>query len=139
MSFFLLIYLGNLGIIYIEDLGMKGGKDMSEKSFGGSLTMLVLALLEQGDKYGYQMIKELEMKSDGSFSMKEGTLYPILHGMENQGWVKSYSQTAENGRPRKYYRITRAGLRQLQQQKQEWEEYVAKVRKVMGGGLNAMG
>lgn len=112
---------------------------MSEKSFGGSLTMLVLALLEQGDKYGYQMIKELEMKSDGSFSMKEGTLYPILHGLENQGWVKSYSQTAENGRPRKYYRITRAGLRQLQQQKQEWEEYVAKVRKVMGGGLNAMG
>ena len=48
----------------------------------GSTTMLVLSLLKDGDKYGYEMIKELEKKSDETFSLKEGTLYPILHGLE---------------------------------------------------------
>ena len=56
----------------------------------GSTTMLILRLLETGDMYGYQMVRELELRSEGIFTLKEGTLYPILHTLENNGtmiWI----------------------------------------------------
>ena len=68
------------------------------------------------------MIAELDARSDHSFTWKEGTLYPILHGMEKDGAVKSYTREAPSGRTRKYYHITRKGLRLLEEQKREWTE-----------------
>lgn len=63
----------------------------------GSTTLLVLSLLSEGEKYGYQMIAELARRSDDTFQLKEGTLYPILHALEKEGRVKSFRQEAENG------------------------------------------
>ena len=74
----------------------------------GSTTLLVLSLLAEGEKYGYQMIQELAAKSDNTFQMKEGTLYPILHGLERDGCVEVLERVAD-GRTRRYYRLTGKG------------------------------
>ena len=93
--------------------------------------LLVLSLLESEDMYGYQMIVELERRSDRTFHMKEGTLYPVLKKLENAGAVTCYeSDTA--GRMRKYYRITPAGLAQLQEEKEAWRGYSHGIDAVLG-------
>ena len=99
----------------------------------GSGAMLVLKLLESGDMYGYQMIEELSRRSNQVFQMQEGTLYPILHGLEKEGAVKSYTKEADTGRTRKYYRITKKGLRALEEQKKEWVEFSEKVNAILAG------
>ena len=82
--------------------------------------LLVLGLLRGGDMYGYQMIVELERRSDQTFSMKEGTLYPVLHGMEKDGLVEVYEQAAPTGRMRKYYHLTQKGRAALKTETEEW-------------------
>lgn len=93
--------------------------------------LLVLSLLAGEDMYGYQMITELARRSQNVFSMKEGTLYPVLHGLEKQGYVEAYQQAAESGRMRKYYRITRSGRGCLVEEKQAWEAYESAVNAVL--------
>ncbi|MFM9279907.1 PadR family transcriptional regulator [Paenibacillus jiagnxiensis] len=97
----------------------------------GSTGTLILNLLNQQDRYGYELIKELERMSDGTFNLKEGTLYPILHGMETEKWLESYWEQAE-GRKRKYYRITDSGRQQLQEKRQEWRLFRTAVDRVLG-------
>ena len=99
----------------------------------GSTTLLVLSLLAEGEKYGYQMIAELVRRSDNTFQLKEGTLYPILHALEKEGRVKSFRREAENGRERKYYRITPTGLALLQDKAEEWRLFSEKVNAVVQG------
>ena len=99
----------------------------------GSTTMLILKLLESRDMYGYQMIEELEKKSQNVFKLKAGTLYPLLHTLEQQGMVESYEQTSERARQRKYYRITPKGKKTLQDKKLEWEAYASTVNRILGG------
>ena len=70
----------------------------------GSSTLLVLTLLESGDMYGYQMIEELSRRSNDAFQFQEGTLYPILHSLEERGEVRSYERESTAGRLRRYYR-----------------------------------
>ena len=77
----------------------------------GSTTLLILSLLSREELYGYQMITELSRRSDHTFERKEGTLYPILHGLEADGLVTVREKAAETGRMRKYYRITKKGLK----------------------------
>ena len=94
---------------------IKGGLYMNiQKELSkGSSSLLVLSVLGTGDMYGYQIIKEIEQRSEFVFSFKEGTLYPILHGFEQEGLVKSYWQDGERGKRRKYYHITDRGLKML--------------------------
>ena len=75
----------------------------------GSTAMLLLRLLEERDRYGYQMIEELSRRSNDAFQFQEGTLYPILHGLEKGKYLSGYQQQAPSGRMRKYYRLTRKG------------------------------
>ena len=105
---------------------MKADKNL----LSGSTTLLVLSLLAAGDKYGYEMIAELDARSDHTFTLKEGTLYPILHGLEKDGAVNSYTREASTGRTRKYYHITRKGLRRLEEQKREWTAFSQKVNAI---------
>lgn len=105
----------------------------------GSSSLLVLSVLESKDMYGYQIIKEIELRSEKVFSFKEGTLYPILHSFENNGYVKSYWDESEQGRKRKYYKITKKGLKVLQDSKDEWSAYSAAVGKVINGKAIALG
>ena len=104
----------------------------------GSGTMLILSLLEGGDMYGYQMIEELARRSSDLFQMKEGTLYPILHGLEKDKYLSSYQQEATSGRMRKYYRLTRKGKRLLDDKRAEWAAFQQGVNGVLSGGASAL-
>ena len=81
--------------------------------------------------YGYQMIVELARRSDHTFEMKEGTLYPVLHGLERDGLVEAYQQEAPTGRMRKYYHLTRKGGVMLKTEKEAWESYSHAVNAVL--------
>ena len=104
----------------------------------GSASLLVLSLLEKEDQYGYQIIRRLEERSRKVFSLQEGTLYPVLHKLENNGYITSYAQQAPTGRMRKYYRLTRRGRELLEEKKAEWEAFRQGVGDVLSGGANAL-
>ena len=107
----------------------------SEKNMiSGNTTMLVLRLLEAKDMYGYQIIEELSQKSEDIFQLKTGTLYPILHGLENDGMVTSYDSNAGNLRVRRYYRLTVKGKGLLAKKQEEWTAYTKAVSNIMDGG-----
>ncbi len=82
----------------------------------GSTTLLILSLLEEKDMYGYEMIDTLKGKSNNVFELKAGTLYPLLHSMEEKGWLTVYEQET-GGKMRKYYRITRDGKSSIRQKR----------------------
>lgn len=93
--------------------------------------LLVLSLLAGEDMYGYQMIVELARRSQNVFEMKEGTLYPVLHGLEKAGYVEAYQQEAPTGRTRKYYHLTRKGAAQLKTERETWHSYAGAVNAVL--------
>ena len=101
----------------------------------GGASMLVLALLKDQEMYGYQIIEELEKRSNNVFQMKAGTLYPLLHGLEKKGLLESYEEHADSARVRKYYRLTQKGKKFLQEKTDEWKEYSSAVSKILEGGL----
>lgn len=104
-----------------------------EKSLlSGSTPLLVLSLLKDGDKYGYEMIEELAKRSDDTFQLKEGTLYPLLHTLEKERFVTSYTKQTPGGRKRKYYRLTGDGLAQLEYKEKEWQLFSRTVNAVLG-------
>ena len=97
----------------------------------GSTSILVLSLLQKNEMYGYQIIKEMELKSSGVFSFKEGTLYPILHNLEEENLVESFWKDGENLRKRKYYRITKKGRGALKEKEEEWTLFTSTVNKII--------
>ncbi|APM41330.1 PadR family transcriptional regulator [Clostridium kluyveri] len=99
---------------------------------------MVLHLLGTQDMYGYQMVKELEKRSENTFTLKEGTLYPILHSLEKNGLVVSYVSYGQSGRKRKYYQITKNGKKQLADKKKEWLIFSETVNKVIRGSIYAL-
>lgn len=101
----------------------------------GSTTMLVLKLLEKKEMYGYEMIEQLARQSRNVFSLKAGTLYPLLHDLEVKGMVQSYDREG-HGRARKYYKLTNDGRRLLESKKKEWHEFSSAVADVLKGGAH---
>ena len=95
--------------------------DMSKDLVAASATPLVLAILAEGDSYGYAIIKRVTELSGGHLQWTDGMLYPVLHRLERQGHVAAKWSASENGRRRKYYRITREGRAQLAAQRQRWQ------------------
>ena len=100
---------------------------------GGSTTMLVLALLKDKEMYGYQIIEELESRSNSVFKLKEGTLYPILHSLEKDKLVTAKEMETPVGRTRRYYYITAAGLKALEEKEAEWRVYSKAVTAILAG------
>ena len=100
---------------------------------GGSTPLLLLKLLSEQDRYGYEIIKELRERSENVFQFKEGTLYPILHKLEADGYVSSYRRDAETGKTRTYYKITDKGQKQLTAETEKWAEFTLGVNKVLNG------
>ena len=90
----------------------------------GSSDSLLLCLIEQQPMYGYQIIKELEKRSQGYFKFKEGTLYPALHRLEKAGLITGRWQLLSNGRPRRYYHITAKGISSLATGKMHWQDFL---------------
>ena len=107
---------------------------MEKKPLSGNTTMLILKLLEAKDMYGYQIIEELAQKSGELFRLKTGTLYPILHGLESDGIVFSYDESAGNAQVRRYYRLTSKGKGLLKKKQAEWAAYANTVNHIMEGG-----
>ena len=108
--------------------------EIDKSLVSGSMALLVLKLLEDGDKYGYQMIEELKSRSDDTFHLKAGTLYPLLHGMEEKGFVTAYEREAAAGKPRRYYHLTREGSAALREKEASWNAYASAVSRVLRGG-----
>lgn len=95
--------------------------DLGKDLVAASATPLVLAILAAGDSYGYAIIKRVAQLSGGHLQWTDGMLYPVLHRLERQGLVASKWCASENGRRRKYYRITKAGRAQLAAQRRQWQ------------------
>jgi PadR family transcriptional regulator, regulatory protein PadR len=116
-------------------LGIKGGVFMkiSKELLKGSTSTLILSLLNSKQMYGYEIIKELEKKSDGIFSFKEGTIYPILHNLEDKGLIVSYWGEGNGNRKRKYYKINDKGKKFIQEKKEEWSSFKTAVDRVLNG------
>jgi PadR family transcriptional regulator PadR len=112
---------------------------MAKNLVPGSTQMLVLRLLAERDMYGYEMIETLRTRSNDTFDLKAGTLYPILHGLEQEGKIESYEQTAEQGagKPRRYYHITKAGRATLEGQTAEWRRVSAAINAVLKAAIPA--
>ena len=100
----------------------------------GSMALLVMKLLEDSDMYGYQMIEELRNRSDDTFHLKAGSLYPLLHSLEEKGYVSAYERDATAGKPRRYYHLTNQGRGALQEKEESWNTYARAVNRVLGGG-----
>lgn len=96
----------------------------------GSTPMLLLKLLSEKDMYGYEMIETLRERSQNVFEMKAGTLYPLLHTLEEKELLTVYEQEV-NGKVRKYYSITKEGRKTLEQKQREWEQYSRAVANVL--------
>lgn len=98
----------------------------------GVLDMLVLRLLKSEAKYGYQIIQEMKEKSEETFLLKDGTLYPILYRLEDDGLVRSkWSEAVGKQVPRKYYEITEAGLKALAEIEAVWKRILVGAEKIM--------
>ena len=108
---------------------------MDKRYMALATSMLVLKLLDRQSMYGYQIIRELEQQSQNVFRLQEGTLYPVLHALEQQGAVSTSRQLADNGRIRKYYAVTAHGRKLLVEKEKEWRVYETAFNQVMGGVL----
>ena len=90
----------------------------------GSIDSLLLCLIAQKPMYGYQIIKELDKKSQGYFKFKEGTLYPALHRLERAGLILGKWQMLPSGQQRKYYHLTEKGLSTLAESRGQWQDFL---------------
>ena len=91
----------------------------------GNVDSLLLCLMGQQPMYGYQIIKELEKRSQGYFKFKEGTLYPALHRLERAGLIQGKWQVLPSGQQRKYYYITDKGLATLVEKRGQWLDFLS--------------
>ena len=87
---------------------------------GASAKPLILSIIASGESYGYAILQHIEDLSGGTLSWDDGTLYPVLHRLENDGLLTSSWRKADNQRRRKYYAITPKGLKALQREKAQW-------------------
>lgn len=86
----------------------------------GVLEMLLLRLVEEEERYGYELLSLLEERSDGAFELEGGSLYPVLYRLEEEGFLETRWETPDRGRPRKYYSLTREGAGELERRLEEW-------------------
>ncbi len=99
--------------------------------FKGSSNSLLLSLLERQSMYGYQIVKELDLRSQGYFQFKEGTLYPALHRLEKSGLIAGKWEMLPNGRQRRYYLITAKGQAKLAEEKIRWLDFFTAVKLIL--------
>lgn len=90
---------------------------------GASTSVLVLSVLAKEASYGYQIIKRINDAADGLFVWQEGTVYPVLHKLEQDGYIRAQWQQADTGRERKYYYITAKGRAALAEGKRQWDDF----------------
>ncbi len=97
----------------------------------GTLEMILLKLLSERPMYGYELVFTLEQRGGEQFQLKEGTLYPVLYRLENDGFIEARWETLERGVPRKYYQLTKAGAKELERLVGEWRDFTSVVNQVL--------
>ena len=132
---------------------MTGGKTSSQATGGrkaeslerelrrGVLDLIVLRVLADGPTYGYQLVTEVAERSEGELELHEGTLYPLLYRLEEQGLVRTEWDTPDRGAPRKYYRLTAPGRKRLEELRREWRRFSRRIDALLGpsGGTDREG
>jgi len=93
---------------------------LSKKTLDGNMETMLLAVLCEGPSYGYQIVQDINAKAPGILKTGEGTIYPILHRLEERELIQSAWRTGETGRQRRYYRITSKGKRALADNRLQW-------------------
>lgn len=98
----------------------------------GTLDLLILTALSRGPKHGYAVARWIEIATNDALAIGEGSLYPALHRLEDQGLIAAFWGTSENNRKAKYYRITPAGRKHLLAERSRWGLLVQAVARVLG-------
>jgi|SRR5215471_14229649 len=98
----------------------------------GTVGVLILGLLREREMYGYEILQEAERRSARAFQLKEGTLYPALHQMENDGLLSAKWRESPRGRARKYYRLTAKGRRRAESKTRQWLSISTAMRAIFG-------
>ncbi len=104
---------------------------MDKQLIKGNVPGLILAVLAEDELHGYAIAREIERRSESALSFKEGTLYPALHALEDQGLVSAQWETVERGPSRKVYRITEAGHDDLERRRSVWTKFSQAVSEIM--------
>lgn len=94
---------------------------VSKALVAASTKPVILSILAKGEAYGYQIIHNIIEISGGALQWNEGTIYPVLHRMEKEQFIRSQWKISENGRRRKYYRLTDLGKKELDKEKEHWK------------------
>jgi PadR family transcriptional regulator len=98
----------------------------------GSAELLILSLVEDRSRHGYEIAKLIEMRSDGRLKFKVASLYPLLYRLEERGWIQGKWVEKAGERRRRFYRITSSGRRVLAEQRDNWLEFVEAIRRITG-------
>jgi PadR family transcriptional regulator, regulatory protein PadR len=96
----------------------------------GSTEMLILALVEDRPRHGYEIAKLIGERSEGVLQFSVGSLYPLLYRMESRGWITGQWVEKEGERRRRYYKLTKAGRKALSAQRDKWKEFFAALNRV---------
>jgi DNA-binding PadR family transcriptional regulator len=102
--------------------------EINKDLIAASSTPIVLAILAEGDSYGYAILERVRALSRGHMEWTDGMLYPVLHRLERLGYVKARWEVSQSGRRRKYYRITPQGRTQLAEERRQWQAVDATLR-----------
>ena len=108
-------------------------KDFKTDLLQGTLDMLILRVLSRGDMHGWGIADRIAQLSKNILSVGEGSLYPALYRLEEQGWIESEWGVSENNRKAKYYRLTKAGRRQLDVEAETWDRLTVAIAAIMHG------
>ena len=108
-------------------------RETNPNFMNGVPELLVLRLLQQGEMYGYEIVQAIRTRTDGAIAVGEGVVYPVLHGLESDGALKSRRKTV-NGRSRIYYSVTAAGSRRLANLTENWANLTAAIQSVLSRG-----
>lgn len=105
---------------------------MEEAWKKGSAELLVLSLLEDQPRHGYEIGKLIEVRSGGTLHFHVASLYPLLYRLEKRGWIEGRWVEKANQRRRRYYRLTAEGQRVLELQRRKWQEFAGAVGRIAG-------
>ena len=108
----------------------RNSRGAEKELVGASTAILVLSVLAKDASYGYEVIKAINKEADGLFVWQEGTVYPVLHKLEKEGYLRTQWQQADTGRRRKYYYITAKGRDVLTERTEEWMRFNSMVMRM---------
>ena len=106
-------------------------KDRRLDLLQGTLDLLILRTLQNGPKHGWDIAERIEQISEHVLEVNQGSLYPALHRLEHQGWIKAEMGVSELGRRARFYRLTATGRKQLEVESEDWERLTAAISRVL--------